>query len=283
MHFSIITDPAAYLQRVQEVLQRHEALNSVLLSIATRLASGRSAVGSTAAPLLCIVEDEGKVVGAALRTAPFNLVLGQTDSPIAIAVLADALTRQRIELPGIYAPQEAAATFVRAWSKLSRQRIHPGLITRIYAATRMNIPTGVPGVMRGATAPEQPLLAAWAEAFARETSVSGPSPALMVQTAMDEGRLYVWEDADRAVAMTVRGQTIPSGARINCVYTPPENRKRGYASALVANLCQQLLDSGMKMVTLNADVTNPTSNNVYLKIGFARVGDAREYRFENPI
>jgi len=280
MRFSIITDAQAYLQRVRGVLQRSEALNGVLLSIATRLASGRNAVGTSAPPLLCTVEDGDKVVAAALCTPPLNLVLGQTDSPIGIAVLADGLARQRVELPGLYAPEEAAAVFVRAWSKLSGQGIRPGMMTRIYAATRMKIPVGVAGQVRRATAEEQPMLTAFAEAFAKETHVTGPGPSAMVQAAMEEGRLFVWDVDGRVVAMTVRGQAIPSGVRINTVYTPPEHRRRGYASALVANLCQQLLDGGMKLVTLNADVSNATSNGIYSAIGFEPVGDAREYLFE---
>ena len=280
MRFATFTDPPAYLQRVQDVLGRHEALNSVILSIARRLASGQTQAGVTAEPFLCLVEDEQRVLGAAVRTPPHNLVVGQIGNPIAVAVIADALARQRMELPGVYAPIEAVETFVRAWSKLSRQRIRPGITTRIYEARRMVMPAPISGVIRPARAEEKDALVAWAEAFAREAHLTGPSPSATVQLAMEEQRLFVWDDGG-AVAMAARGHSTPSGVRINAVYTPPENRRRGYASMLVAQLCRQLLDSGLKMVSLNADVSNATSNAIYQRIGFEPVGDAREYSFSS--
>ena len=52
-----------------------------------------------------------------------------------------------------------------------------------------------------------------------------------------EGRMYLWEDGV-PVAMAGWGGPTPGGARIGYVYTPPEHRGRGYASACVADLSQ---------------------------------------------
>jgi predicted GNAT family acetyltransferase len=62
------------------------------------------------------------------------------------------------------------------------------------------------------------------------------------------------------------------------VSTPPEHRRHGYAAALTAAVARRLLDRGR--VVLFADLANPTSTGVYLRIGFRPVGDWDEWRLE---
>jgi predicted GNAT family acetyltransferase len=64
------------------------------------------------------------------------------------------------------------------------------------------------------------------------------------------------------------------------VYTPPELRRRGYASALVAALSRRLLDEGRRFCFLYTDLANPTSNHIYREIGYEEVCPATSYRFE---
>lgn len=70
--------------------------------------------------------------------------------------------------------------------------------------------------------------------------------------------------------------------RIGPVYTPREFRGQGYASACVAAVSQYLLESGRQFCTLFTDLGNPTSNKIYMNIGYAPVCDADEYKFETP-
>jgi predicted GNAT family acetyltransferase len=63
------------------------------------------------------------------------------------------------------------------------------------------------------------------------------------------------------------------------VYTPPELRGRGYASALTAALTGTLLDGGRRCCFLFTDLANPTSNRLYERIGYERVADVDEYTF----
>jgi predicted GNAT family acetyltransferase len=71
----------------------------------------------------------------------------------------------------------------------------------------------------------------------------------------------------------------PNGMRIGPVYTPPQYRGKGYASANVAALSQRLLDSGRKFCYLFTDLANPTSNKIYQKIGYEQVCEFGTVRF----
>jgi len=67
---------------------------------------------------------------------------------------------------------------------------------------------------------------------------------------------------------------------VSLVYTPPERRNRGYASALVAALSQHLLDAGWQFCVLFTDLANPISNSIYQRIGYRPVSDFDEYDFD---
>ncbi|NEE13359.1 GNAT family N-acetyltransferase, partial [Streptomyces sp. SID7499] len=55
--------------------------------------------------------------------------------------------------------------------------------------------------------------------------------------------------------------------------TPPELRGRGYAAAVTDAAGRAAGESGAAEVVLFADLANPTSNGVYLRIGYEPVAD----------
>ena len=87
--------------------------------------------------------------------------------------------------------------------------------------------------------------------------------------------LRIWQD-ERPVSMAVAQGETPNACRVGYVYTPPEARGRGYASALVAELSQRMLDSGLSFCVLYADLSNPTSNAIYQRIGYEAICDVRD-------
>jgi predicted GNAT family acetyltransferase len=109
----------------------------------------------------------------------------------------------------------------------------------------------------------------------------GDSEALVAER-LRRGRLYVWDDDGPRTMAAWAGKT-PHGVRVNFVYTPPESRGQGYASACVAALSQRLLDEGNDFCCLYTDLSNPISNSIYQKIGYRPVSDSGFYRLiERP-
>ena len=90
----------------------------------------------------------------------------------------------------------------------------------------------------------------------------------------------LWEDGGEAVSVSGWGGPTPNGIRIGPVYTPPALRGRGYATALVAELSQALLDEGRSFCFLFTDLANPTSNAIYERIGYVRVCESAMVAFE---
>ena len=97
-------------------------------------------------------------------------------------------------------------------------------------------------------------------------------------SSIDSG-LVLWADEGTPVSFAGYGGPTPNGIRVGPVYTPPELRRRGYASALTAALTRTLLDRGRKFCFLFTDLANPTSNSIYQRIGYRPVSDADQWVF----
>jgi predicted GNAT family acetyltransferase len=93
-------------------------------------------------------------------------------------------------------------------------------------------------------------------------------------------RFWLWEDGGAPVSLVGGGSRTPNGVRIGPVYTPPEQRGRGYASSLTAAVSQRLLDEGRRFCFLYTNLANPTSNRIYLTIGYRPVADALMVAFD---
>jgi predicted GNAT family acetyltransferase len=135
--------------------------------------------------------------------------------------------------------------------------------------------------LRPAAAPDLPVVEAWAHAFIADTGLTDDAADMAedVRRAVRDGRLYVWDDG-QPVTMATWTDPTPNGVRVTLVYTPPALRGRGYASSCVAALSALLLASGRRACFLFTDLANPTSNSIYMKIGYRPVCDVHDYRFE---
>ena len=115
-------------------------------------------------------------------------------------------------------------------------------------------------------------------AFIDETKMDAiPDCLAFVRGKMAARQLFVW-DAGGPVSMAAWVGRTEQGVRIGYVYTPPAERKKGWASALVAALSQRLLDEGCRCF-LFTQATNPTSNKIYRALGYEHVCDFRLYAF----
>jgi len=93
------------------------------------------------------------------------------------------------------------------------------------------------------------------------------------------GGYRLWDDDGEPVSMSGHRDVPGVGSRIGPVYTPPEHRRRGYATALVAEQSAARLALGDPACFLYTDLANPTSNAIYARIGYVKVCEAVEYAF----
>ena len=276
-------DAAAFLAVAEGPLLREEARNNLILGIADRVRNGRSY--GEEPPVYATVDAERELVAAAIRTPPFPLIVYCDDARLdALDPLVDHLLIADPQLPGVNGEASIAAAFAERWAEQSDGRAELDMQMRVYALHQVERPVGVPGRMRPARDEDVDLIAKWMLAFHEEAVPGDPptDPSGTVRRFMESGTMAVW-DHDGPVSMAGSSRGSVNGATVSAVYTPPEQRGNGYASACVAALCELLLASGKKLCTLYADLSNPTSNKIYQRIGFQLVSEAAVYRFSPKV
>jgi predicted GNAT family acetyltransferase len=280
-----LNDVEAFLSRAGAFLEEREAEHNLLFGICASIRVTPELYDGP--PGFWVVTDgDSRVLAASLRTPPYNQVLSEVDDPAVPDALADALADE--PLPGVLGPSEAAARFVRRWTAITGTRARRLLAERIFSLDRVVPPARpAPGTWRLASAREREQVADWLVAFVTEAMPEDP-PLPDPLGAADRwiagiGRtLYLWEDDGAVVSLVGAGGETPHGIRIGPVYTPPEARGRGYATALTAAASQDQLDRGRRFCFLFTDLANPTSNRIYQEIGYRPVRDVDLYRFEPP-
>jgi predicted GNAT family acetyltransferase len=284
MHLTRYTDANAMQQAAGAFLGAHEAEHCLLLGILASLIQRPDPPRHQ--PYFAVVREADAVVAVALQTPPYNLVLSRNVPPEALELIAADLHAWGGTPAGVMAQPESALAFAKAWRQRTGQAFHRAVAERIYQLTRVNPVTGVPGQMRRIQEGDRALIRAWLRAFEREAlgATEDDSDADLdvginrYLTSPISG-MYLWEDANAVVAMAGHSGPTPHGMRVGPVYTPPERRGHGYASALVAALSQMLLDGGRRLCFLFTDLANPTSNHIYQAIGYVPVSDVDSYRF----
>jgi predicted GNAT family acetyltransferase len=289
MRLRLYTDLPAFTGLALPFLLQREAEHCLQIGILTTVLRGETS--NPRAPYLSLVmNDDGAVVLVAMATPPFNLILSHpamlSDRELdeALHLVAADVRDMALGLPGVIGPDALAARYTAQWQALTGQRAHAELRERIYRLEQVIAPQGIAGEMRRIAEADRPILREWLRAFSAEALAGQDDPWIETQIdrrlRFESSGMYLWQVGGSPVSLAGYGGPTPHGVRIGPVYTPPEARGHGYASALTAALSQTLLDGGRQFVFLFTDLANPTSNHIYQSIGYQPVCDVTEYRSE---
>ncbi len=277
----------ALLEAAGGFLAEREAEHNLPLGILTTLRDQPGVYRE--APYLGVVREAGDVALVVVHTPPRGLILsepGVATDRIAAAVLAvvEDLATVSPDLPGASGPKSTVEPFVPAWSSATGRPARLAMAERIYRLSRVVPPPPTPGAWRLADVRDRALLLEWFAAF-RDEAMSVKPPAGEAEAMVElwvtrNGRdAYLWEVDGRVVSLVVAGARTPNGRRIGPVYTPPGERRHGYATALTAAASQDQLDRGSRFCFLFTNLANATSNAVYQRIGYRPVTDIDRYAF----
>jgi predicted GNAT family acetyltransferase len=272
-------DTAALLRRAETWLLRAEAEHNLIIGLAYRLRGTEA--GRSETSLFATVDRDGEVVGCAWRTPPHKLVL--TDLPQgATEPLVDAVARLYYEIPSVLGPEPVARAFAAGWARRWGTPMQLGMRQRIYQLDKLTPPARpAPGAARIATTADTDLVEAWHVAFSRDAGTLAVEPRRWAEERIGWRAVVLW-DHEGPKSMAVRVGQTPHGARIGAVYTPRQWRGRGYASSCVAAISRITLDSGLRFCFLYTDLSIPTSNGIYQRLGYRPVCDVVDYDFGPP-
>jgi GNAT superfamily N-acetyltransferase len=261
MAVAITTDTAQIRQVIEPVLLADPVRHTVLGTLRTQLTDGWCAYDS---------------VAVAARSDPERPVV-LSEKWAEVSVLADALAG----LPSLAGLGGPARTVDALLERLDRE-LASRTVECLMRLDRLVEPTGVRGQARLAGADDIGLIASWIEPYQREVfgvMPAGLDPHAWSAAAVEHSWTWLWlTPAGEPVSMAARRAPAAGVSRIGPVYTPPEQRGRGYASAVTARAAWDILDHAAVPV-LYTDLANPTSNKIYRAIGFRPVTDRTSVTF----
>ncbi|HEY3493432.1 MAG TPA: GNAT family N-acetyltransferase [Polyangiaceae bacterium] len=264
-------DVQEFASRVVPFLAEREVEYNLLIGISARLAEqpedARGAV-------FAAVEAGGRLVGAVLRTPPQLPIVTRLE-PGAARAVARFLASVGDVPDGAIAPEEHGRELARALAELRGGNVELTSDEIVYELTEVRRPRQPSGFARPAAPEDAAIVQEFVAHFFREVELPHPPPPeVLTERILREQTALLWDDGGvRSLACRARYTT--TGAAIAPVYTPPEARGRGYASAVTAELCERLLGAGRRFVCLHAERSNPVSNRIYRAIGFREVSTNR--------
>ncbi|MGZ8565533.1 MAG: GNAT family N-acetyltransferase [Actinomycetota bacterium] len=282
-----VHDALAFLTATEELLVEDEVRHNLVLGIAATI---RDHPATFPAFDLWVIDDDGSTVGAALHTPPFSLVIARPAHEGALGALAEAIAAAGVRPAGVNGALPEAPAFAERWVERAggtwRSRVELG----VYSLRQVRPVPVARGRARTATSGDVDVVLGMIEAFADDVGDAAiRDPAAMRRTTEarltappDQGGFWFWEDAGEIVSLSGHGGPTPHGIRIGPVYTPPERRREGFATSLVAEQSAWLLAHGRRFCFLYTDLANPTSNAIYRRIGYDQVCEAADLSFDPP-
>lgn len=194
-------------------------------------------------------------------------------------LLIEYLQNQIVLIEGIVGDEEYIETFMSVFPlKISSMK---KLIS--HELSNVNEVPLSKGLARLANESEIDILAHWSFLFQEEENLF-PKKTLegfvqLVKNLVNNSVLYVWEINNEIVSMAAIVRDTPNFQIVGAVFTPVNQRKKGYASSLVHFVSQLIVDKGKK-AGLFTNAGNPTSNKIYQKIGYNPKGIVSDLEFE---
>lgn len=283
MKLTVIQDasPEEFLNHAGPLLYQNEPTNSLMLGLCGNLI--RATEPPKSAPLLIRVLQNEKTVTAAIQTSLMNLIVTYA-SPNQLELLASELKKIHAHLPGVVGPAKESELFSQIWSHQTGAKSKLGMGQKIYKIEKVDEPN-TPGSLRLAQPEEADLIGQWLFDFGVESLLPSEQKSLAERKehavkAIRNQLAYVWLVDGQPVSMAHVGRPTLNGISISGVYTPQALRKNGFASAVVAQLSQKMLDSGKKFCVLYTDLANSTSNKIYQKVGYREVSNSKHFLFK---
>ncbi|WP_433374250.1 GNAT family N-acetyltransferase [Actinoplanes sp. CA-142083] len=269
MSWQLTDDVEAFASTSDDFLRSRPVEHTVFLTLVDTLRRrGLHAYGSGAPIFGRWRTGEGAVEGVLLQTPPHPMMFSRLPAG-AVAAALDTLAGRPLSAVNMLV--DDAAEFVAGWpapSATERLRV------RLYRLEDLAPPSPPAGRARVAGVADRDLLVRWTSAFhdeIGEVREDGYGP--VVDDRLSYGGITLWEVDGAPVSMATRSRPDAGMVRVQQVYTPLSHRGQGYGGAATSAVTREALDLGASDVVLFTDLSNPTSNGLYQRLGYRPVLD----------
>lgn len=250
-------DDLEFLSKFEDLLKQDEIKNNLMLVIAKRATPENSL-------FIASEIDNRELLGL---LAGKNLII--SSNTLSKDVYREMVRYMKdIDYPGIIGSKEECMIYKNVFEEETKKTMVTSMDQRIYKCTEVASNNSLKGV-RLAEERDFEVLRHWFYEFNLmiEGDVNYEETDKALHWVIEQKRLFVLEKNGALVSMAVKARTTEHSQTVGMVYTPKEYRNNGYASRVVEYVTRHILEY-KEMATLYTDLSNPTSNSIYMKIGY---------------
>ncbi|WJY28309.1 MULTISPECIES: GNAT family N-acetyltransferase [Sporosarcina] len=281
MEWIVYEKPEEFAKKAVPFLQQHEDSLSLMQGVLHAIQGG-----TYEEFFLAAVEEDGRPLALLLMTPPhpLNVVLiEESRAGTVLDTIVQGLTAHDVRPTGIIGRKHHVKPLAGKWAAVTGQSIREAMDQGIYRLDE--VVSGLsasPGQFRYAEEADSPLIEDWFAAFEKDCGLP-PSSAdtIREKTARFIGKreVFLWEDGGRIVSVMKKARPTVHGVTVSFVYTPEEERRKGYGRTMVTAGSAELLKD-YDFCILYTDMANPTSNKIYQEIGYRFIADSVHLVFE---
>ncbi|MGG3471090.1 GNAT family N-acetyltransferase [Neobacillus pocheonensis] len=266
-------DLKLFKRDVISFLEQFEAENNLVLGVLLSLSE------SDESPLLMATVIKDKDIGLVLlQTHPSQIILSKSVSFTSkeIHVIGGKLSNTIQEIPGFIGEKKLTTDLAMYISNLKGIQTSVLMDQKIYKLEKLRKKTNTNGMLRRIIEKDHHTIKEWVYQFCYETNqpISLEEADKKAELMINKGNFVAWVVNGELVSMAYATRPTQNNITISYVYTPISERKKGYASDCVSAFTQSLLDRGYKTTSLYTDLSNPTSNKIYIQIGYEAIMDS---------
>ncbi|GLV61570.1 acetyltransferase [Bacillus mycoides] len=253
-----------FKEDVTSFLEKNEQANNLILGVLQVVQE----------PIFMAVAKRGEEVTIVfLQTVERQMIVATSEiAEEDIVELAKELTKVYPDIPGFIGNKKVIKKLAEEIAILEQKKIVVGMEQGVYELKRVKKKWN-DGIFRTINSDELPLIEKWIYQFCEDVKLptTKEEAKQTAHTLITTNRLFGLEVGGKLVSVAAKTRPTTNNITVNFVYTPKEERKKGYASNCVAALSQRMLDEGYKTTTLYTDLANPTSNKIYQEIGYEEI------------
>ncbi|MED4009083.1 GNAT family N-acetyltransferase [Priestia aryabhattai] len=259
-----------FKNQVEPLLEKNEVLHNLALGILHSLQE------NSKPNFMGVILKDSRAALVLLQTHPQQIILSQIQKLTDDELNEVAELLQETAVPGLVGEKQTVVYLSQKLAALKNQEASLKMDQRIYRLDKVKKAADAEGVLVKARSEHIPLVKEWIWEFMGVIGepVSKEQAVKTGEAFIKAERLFLWEVNGKYVSIANATRPTTHNVTINFVYTPREERKKGYASSCVSTLSQLMLDSGFQTTSLYTDTTNPTSNKIYMEIGYEHVANS---------
>ncbi|SME07690.1 hypothetical protein BACERE00175_03212 [Bacillus cereus] len=201
-----------------------------------------------------VAKQEEEVAVVFLQTEEKKQIIVATSEMVeeAIVELAKKLAEVYPNVPGLIGNKKVVQRLAEEIAVLENKKMNVVMEQGVYALQQVKKKWTEEGIFREINSDELPVIEKWIYQFCEDVNLptTKEEAEQTAHTLITNHRLFGLEIDGKLVSVAAKTRPTKNNITINFVYTPKEERKKGYASNCVAALSQRMLDEGYKTTTL---------------------------------